>query len=198
MRAPAVAKESMSYTCPYCPEDYSAPSEELLMTHIRIVHSNDLDFSIQCSLNGCERTFANFRTYQNHRLTHRSVVCTESPADNSEESSSLDAPSLPQFSSSEMTLFAAKWILKTRETRSLTRSAMQGVIEDVSNLVCFVTQSLKAQAHAVLQSQGVEPDSISSLDDVFTAPATTPFEGLSSFHQQLQYCHSMLNLIVSY
>ena len=104
---------AMAFPCPYCAEAYCAPSEELLMTHIRIVHASDPNFLIQCSLNGCERTFANFRTYQNHRLTHRREVPTVSPAaetedmDDSVGSSGLEAPSLPQVSTTDMQYFSA-------------------------------------------------------------------------------------------
>ncbi len=38
--------------------------------------------------------------------------------------------------------YAAKWILKTGETRNLTRAATQGVIEDVDQMVDFVAESL--------------------------------------------------------
>lgn len=46
--------------------------------------------------------------------------------------------------------FAAKWILKTGETRSLTRKATLGIVEDVSDLVDFVTHSLKQQTQNAL------------------------------------------------
>ena len=74
---------------------------------------------------------------------------------------------------------------------------MQGIIEDVTELVGFVTHTLQAQTHATLQTHGIDPDSVSGLRDVFTGPATKPFEGLTTFHQQLQYCRTMFNLIVS-
>ena len=168
----------MAFPCPYCAEAYCAPSEELIMTHIRKVPASDPNFLIQCSLNGCERTFENFRTYQNHRLTHRREEPPVSPATETEDmddsvgSSGLEAPSLPQVSTTDMEYFAAKWILKTRESRSLTRTAMQGVIQDVSDLVTFVTQTLESQMHAVLQSNGIEPESICGLDDIFAGPVT--------------------------
>lgn len=36
------------HLCPYCDDvdEFSAPSEVLLLNHIRFVHSNDSDFSI--------------------------------------------------------------------------------------------------------------------------------------------------------
>lgn len=59
-----------SYPCSSCSGEFLAPSEALLLRHIRIAHSSDPDFSIQCSFGGCLRTFRNFRTYQNHLLKH--------------------------------------------------------------------------------------------------------------------------------
>lgn len=38
----------------------------MLLAHIRIAHSNDAGFSIQCNLQGCQRTFKRFTTYRNH------------------------------------------------------------------------------------------------------------------------------------
>ena len=193
------------FFCPYCPEDYAAPSEELLFGHIRIVHANDPNFSIQCSFNGCERTFTNFRTWQNHRLLHyrSGTIDTVSPTDTDEDvvgfpdsdasATHVSSPSVP-----DMQRFAAQWILKTRETRMLTRSAMQGIIENVDVLVGYVTEGLKSQTQMVLENHGIKPESIiiNDLDNVFTGPVTKPFQGLTSFHQQLQYCRSMFNLVV--
>ena len=64
-------QRSTAMNCSYCSGLFSAPSEALLLTHIRVTHSSDPGFSIQCSVSGCSRTFTNFRTFQNHRLTHR-------------------------------------------------------------------------------------------------------------------------------
>lgn len=194
-----------TFSCPYCPDDYSAPSETLLLAHIRITHSNEPNFSIQCSTNGCARTFTNFRTYQNHRLTHRRQVQRRTRDDEVEDNGNyaVDAHPLevlPTVSptTTDMQSFTAKWILKTRETRSLTRTAMQGVIQDVSDLVSFVTQTLESQTHVALCSHGIEPKSIPGLDEVFSGPATKPFEGLTSFHQQVQYCRHNFTLVVSW
>ena len=64
--------------CPYCSGEFSAPSDELLLTHIRLVHSYDPGFTIQCSLNGCSITFSNFKAYQKHRrLKHSSNTTGE-------------------------------------------------------------------------------------------------------------------------
>ena len=74
---------------------------------------------------------------------------------------------------------------------------MQGVIEDVGDLGTFVSATLESQTQAVLHGHGVDPKSISGLSEVFSGPVTTPFEGLQSFHQQLQYCRQHFHFVVS-
>ena len=64
-----MAIASIQYPCPYCAE-FAAVTEKLLLQHVRIVHSNEPGFRIQCSFSGCARVFRNFRTYQNHLLKH--------------------------------------------------------------------------------------------------------------------------------
>lgn len=88
------------------------------------------------------------------------------------EAFEIDAPSTEQIKS-----FSAKLILKTRETRKLTRTAMQGVIEDV---VTFVSGTVESQTRAVLHANGVNLESISGLKEVFSGAATTPFKDLLS------------------
>ena len=45
--------------------------------------------------------------------------------------------------------YAARWILKTQESRYLTRAATQGIIEDVQDPVSVISQSMEVQTHAV-------------------------------------------------
>lgn len=167
-----------SFVCPYCiDDDFAAPSEVLLLRHIRVVHSLDPNFNIQCSTNGCSRTFTNFRTYQNHLLTHRPSSCI-SPAEPAADDlgsdtadanfeTSITAPHVP--TTTEMQSFAAKWTLKTSETRSLTRRATLGIVEDVTDLVDFITENLKDLARFTLAANGVDSAALASLEDVFSS-----------------------------
>ena len=175
-----------------------APSEPRLPTHIRLAHANDPNFSIQCTSNGCGRTFTNFRTYQNHRLTHRCDSASLGLDANAVELDENNPSPLPidacttsaiSLTTSEMQHFTVKWVLKTRETRNLTRMAMQGIIEDVGELVIFVSQTLESQVHAALSSHGVVPELIPDVDGIFSG-------SLYSFHQQVQYCLNHFYFIV--
>ena len=72
---------------PYCVvNEFAAPSEVLLLNHIRLVYSHDPGFSIQCPHPpGCARTFVNFKMYQNHVLVQQTNVV--SSEENGEEMS---------------------------------------------------------------------------------------------------------------
>ena len=80
--------------------------------------------------------------------------------------------------SSDIQSYAVKWILKTRELRGLTRAATDGIIEDVQDLIEFVTQHLKSNVDRVLESKNVDQD--------------------TCFQQQLQYCKKNFNFVVCY
>lgn len=170
-----------------------------------MVHSLDPNFSIQCDFVGCSRTFKNFRTYQNHRNSHRKSERGEEAQDtfDIDSNSELDAdrPSYQYTPPTEtdMQSYAARWILGTSEKRSLTRIASLGIVEDVSTLIKFVTEVLQQQVGCILRENGINSSAVTSgLDDIFASPVTTPFNGLLSFYQQLQYYGEHFNFIVSF
>lgn len=95
--------------------------------------------------------------------------------------------------------FAAKWILKTSETRKLTRAATQGVINDVSEMIDYILMLLKEQVHGILTANDVDSSILllAQITDIFSGSITKPFAGLASFHLQLEYYRKNYNLIVS-
>ena len=147
-----------SFVYSYCTDtDFSAPSEQLLQTHIQLVHSLDPDFQIQHSKGNCSRTFTNYRTYQNHCNSHHATLNTEGSSDveameaDTEplESQDVDLGSgecvVPD--SNQLQIFAAKWLLKTSETRSLTRAASIGIVADVSEMIQTISETLQRETN---------------------------------------------------
>lgn len=194
------------HLCPYCVEqDFAAPSKSLLIGHIRVVHSADPDFTIQCSEEGCSRTFTNFRTYQNHNLWHHStednddetVLQSSMPGVDVDVSDDENCEHVPIPSEEDIKSFTAKWILKTSETRKLTRTATLGIVSDVSEMIDFVSTLLKEEARTILRANEVESSVVAQISDIFSSSITKPFAGLDSFHQQLEYYKKNYNLIVS-
>jgi len=55
--------------CPLCNE-FQALSFKQLLPHIRVVHAIKPGFSITCGVQGCQRTFLNMKSYDNHVSQH--------------------------------------------------------------------------------------------------------------------------------
>ena len=75
-------------TCPICKEFY-APTIQLLLPHIRFVHSLQPGFFMPCNIDGCQRTFRNFKTFTNHpykfhMISHTASANTEMQDNNVE------------------------------------------------------------------------------------------------------------------
>ena len=201
-----MASHTAALPCHYCSGDFYAPSEKLLLNHIRLVHSNEPGFCIQCSRNGCSRTFKNFRTYQNHLAKHpqsasnvpsfMNVQCNGDTEDSDDLGGNEEESDLPIHSTADLQSFAVKWLLKTRETRYLTRAAAQGIVEDVQDVADMITRSLRSETEQLLLSKGVDNEIITTVKDIFSSPVTRPFENVMSFHQQLQYCRKHFGFVV--
>lgn len=199
------------YRCEYCDYDncdpFIAPSSKLLERHIKNVHSQDPGFSIECKHPSCSRVFVNYRTYQNHLLKHNrsptepvELAVTNTPQIEVNEEMEISPPvtgsyqHLPSF-----TDYCAKWILKTSETRKLTRNATLGIVHDVSDIVKEVSLCIEDQVKCCLQENGINFDNVSGLSEIFTESnvVISPFAELMSFHQQLAYFKKHFSFIVS-
>ena len=81
--------------------------------------------------------------------------------------------------------------------RSLTRTATTGIVEDVSALIDYVVQHLSSKTCVTLANNAVDTTVVSQVRDIFSSTITKPFEGLHTFHHQLQYYLHHFNFIVS-
>lgn len=99
--------------------------------------------------------------------------------------------------SDHLTLYCAKWILKTNETRKLTRSAMVGIVNVTADLIREILSSVKAQLLSTLRKSEVDPTT--SIMKVFSDDnkSLQPFSTLMTFQQQQKYYRENFNLIVS-
>ena len=211
--------------CTYCvSRDFAAPSESLLLDHIRLVHSQDPDFIIQCSHSGCARSFRNFRTYQNHKLSHgqsisnveglvshvrpsenvvvetddRGPADEQGQADDTEMDAAVDrviaaSAGIDDIDPNNIQQYVAKWILKTRECRTLSRTAMQGIIEDTTNLLDFLSLSIKSQVYPKLSALDVDS---SQFDFIFENCGQKFFDGLGTYHQQMKFYEEKFGFVV--
>ena len=65
--------------CPCC-GDVRVSNLKQLISHIRLLHSDEPNFQIQCNLQGCKKTFKKFNVYRNHVYAfHDTVSLDEEP-----------------------------------------------------------------------------------------------------------------------
>lgn len=50
--------------CPMC--SFEAATVRIILSHLRIVHSNDPHFNVTCGVDGCSRTFRTFSALYSH------------------------------------------------------------------------------------------------------------------------------------
>ena len=211
------------YNCPLCAE-FHAPTIQLLLPHIRLVHSTQAGFCITCGLHGCQRTFRNMKTFTNHiyqfhmisrTFTMPSQLLPNTKGDYERESSDEDedmnlddnyiqpSTSEPNLQSTvlqeEVLSYAAKWILKTREGYKLTQSALENIIQDITSLIQFLLHKTYIAVEEALKNAHISSCQIPDLATVFNPDGLfgRPFQGLESAYQQMKYCREHLGLVVS-
>ena len=78
----------MMVNCPLCESQFATVS--IFMTHLKMVHSNEPNFCIQCNMQECQRMFRNFYTFHNHIYSmHSQFQSTDPLGEDLETRSSL-------------------------------------------------------------------------------------------------------------
>ena len=74
--------------CPLC--TFEACSFAVILSHLRLVHSNDVNFSVICGLGGCATTSKSFSALYSHIYRHHSEVIKKRGGKGREEVDSDD------------------------------------------------------------------------------------------------------------
>ena len=69
----------MLFVCPLC--SFQVHSFRALLSHIRITHSNEANFHVQCGLNGCVKSYTKFSSYKAHIWRHHKDMCSSASAE---------------------------------------------------------------------------------------------------------------------
>ena len=201
-------------SCPLCSSDL--PTEPLLLQRIRVCHSWDPNFSIQCIVRGCCRTFGNYRTFQNHLLKHGShttvPVTTQEcisidnveaadtvPLNTQSTIANLEAVASTSIEDQPVTDYGAKWILQMSEKHRLTREAMIDIVSSTIDLLSYTTDNFKHKFHKILTDEGiVQDDKLKMIGEMLGQEMTNPLKGLDTFQKQLTYYRTHYGFLVSY
>ena len=90
---------------------------------------------------------------------------------------------------------AALFLLKMKEKKFLTQSAIDELIQETSSIFDCTFSMFRARIREKIAAAGVDPTSL-QLDSVFDE-LTDPFDGLKTKHFQEKYFRDSLQLIVS-
>ena len=105
---------------------------------------------------------------------------------------------LQESHSEQLKRSAALFILKTAEVRKLTLTAVNGVLEDVQELVERAVHSTHTKVCSVLHKAGISASDVPELHDLFTDEnLLNPFMGLQTEHLQVKYFKEKFGYIVS-
>lgn len=213
-----------SLICPLCPYERTVQLKldlKNFLKHIQLFHSHQPSFSLTCGLDGCLRTFTNFRVFRNHVSTfhsdnpfvsnEHSVAGTSDiggadgggPSDETGESSTGDDNNEQVcslvMSPQELQKSTALFLLGIKEKYKLTQVAIQGIIEGVTGLFQSHHSSLYSRVSDELLHNGTSSDLVSSLETIFeNGPFGDPFLGLETQYQQMKFYRSHFSFIVSY
>ena len=63
-------------------------------------------------------------------------------------------------------------------------------------MIQTISETLQRETNEVLTANDVNPVVISTISEIFRGKFTRPFEGLSTFHQQLKFYWENFNFVV--
>ena len=205
------------YVCPLCPPERTSHLNLSLtdfLKHVKLLHSHQPGFNITCGINGCIRSFKNFRTFQDHvSAFHRGPGIEDGDnrvVDNGEdgdgevdrdcEDSVFQSSPEPQSVTAQLQRSSALFLLGLKEKHKLTQVALQGLIEGTTALVQCRQDILRSQLLSILSSEDLPASVTTRITECLSDDGIfgRPFLGLETQHQQVNYYKTNLRLIVSF
>ena len=199
-----MAERSRVYQCVLC--GFLSPSLDLNISHLRLVHSGDPHFHVQCNIDQCEEEFRSFSAYNSHVYRkHRIALGLERPAQESmDQSTGLlpdinDTPAEPETSEQQFSYIAesdlirpslgpsayternAEFLMALTEGKHLSQSAIDEVIRGCRNIHDQAVAQYKEEAERKLEEAGIHPSVISNIEQC------DPFENLESAYLRKKY-----------
>lgn len=91
---------------------------------------------------------------------------------------------------------SALFLLKLKEHHRISQAGIDDIVKDSRDLFHLTISRVEASVKAKLAESGIAPNSISTLDEAFTA-ISDPFRGLETAYKQEKIYRQDLGLIVS-
>lgn len=213
--------KSTSYDCSLC--NFSAPTINLWLSHLRNVHSKDENFAITCGINECPASYSKCASFVSHvyrqhrnalfdrtnqtRVLQSSKSCTFDeivvPDASTDQVESLDGTQLQHtvdqlLATDQVTQQkkSALYVLNLKDIRCLSDSSVNYVLKQTQEMFQHSIGRIRAGVNERLSRNGIDPEGIPDLSNFFDS-VEQPFQGLHTSFLQEKFYQQHLGCIVS-
>ena len=193
------------------------PTLKGVLRHMAAVHAHDPRLFICCGINECSRTYQNFYSFKKHvyRKHRESLELSSfSPVEMDlsfpvvNDAGSMDQLEIEdEASTSRVTLTSrltfehmkkmALLLLKAKEVRKVSQTALDGLLADFTVIIQETVQRLKTDVNACLEMNGMNLSLFQGLEEVFQDTCRTePFKHLDTRFLQEKFFREHLQLLV--
>ena len=195
------------------------PSISTYLSHLRQVHSEDKNLSLNCVVSTCSEGFRtisalNSHVYRNHRqslgLTQEPREVLEQHDDHVGEFPGFHLGSLPDHpdelqyevrhilrrQETYQQREAAKFLLNLKEVRRVSEQTISDVIEGSKVLFGSSFCAVKASLKDSLVRAGIDESAVQGLTSVFDN-CPNPFDGLETSYMREKYYKTQFDVLVS-
>lgn len=171
------------------------------------MHAHDPNFHVKCGVNGCLRTYQNYRSFRKHlKRCHSGVditgsLCEDDPEDPEEmETPEMDVTTASNDHwSSDHLRSNALLLLKAREIHKIPQNAVDDLTSDFAEMCTRELETLQKRLTSCLRNNGIDPKGINGFTKIFSeSKLCNIFQGLNSRHLQDKYFMECLNLVVRF
>ena len=176
-----------------------------VLRHIGSVHSHEADFKLTCGIDGCPRTYSNFRSFQKHiRRVH--VAALDENAETTSQPTSqhhADEYDVASEASGHTQLSlkrnSALFLLKTKEKGRVSQLLLDELVSDLTTFIQDRILKVKQGVDLIIKNSCPEM-SIETKDAIERCfnkeEITKPFAGLESGYMQKKYFKEEMNMLV--
>ena len=191
------------------------PTLRLWISHLRLVHSSDPNFSVCCGIDGCQGTYTKFSSFNTHLYrNHRDIICKSSLSNSTDgnEAFEFDSSNDADFSSvftpeatsepplelshSDQLKISSKFLIKLKDSRGISQAAINDVVEGVQTIFSHTVQQLKASVEEKLGFSGINAGEVEGLQELFTE-FKDPFDGIQTPYLQQKFIATNFDYVVS-
>ena len=207
--------------CPLC--GFLSPSLTLYVSHLRLVHSQDRNFSVICGISNCTKSFRRFAAFGSHVYRHhrsdlgleksetlvgehslQNVVAEPCTAPHNESTSPAMEPEEQMEvvhtggvpSDLQRQKDVATFLLNLSEGRQLSQRAISEVIDGCRKLCEQTVCSVKGEVALKLSECNFDPAAIECVMKAF-CDISDPFHGIDTVYLREKFFAEHMNYIVS-